>query len=334
MHPKDAIYIRNLKQSGRYYSLRCNEAYVVADCDDKGLLQQGYCLVQKKIIRTTDSEFAALICSCQASKQQNLRFFSLPSEMKEEDFEIMTKQETSEYCIHSSSVQFLFDTSTCASHILDCDDTDEDLKVDVISLTPPLISVFDGTAYGLVSHKRTKRLYCLICEHGCNHVALIQDWCSASNVYLDLEEPSNAESNFTSVSYNPIPYPLPRSLRLLHDKHEMGKWGFPLHLFPPTNESSTCMHGNCFNSGDPITHHWISRKGVLIYKEAITIEDSERTVYYRPTCGTCKCRQEYDGQEDLLFRWKTLILLWLSVAIPASNGGREKSFVGIPPCQL
>ena len=48
------------------------------------------------------------------------------SEMKEEDFEIMTKQEKSEYCIHSHSVQLLFDTTTCASHILDCDDTDEE----------------------------------------------------------------------------------------------------------------------------------------------------------------------------------------------------------------
>ena len=143
--PKDTVYIRNLKLSGRYYSLQCNNAYVVADCDDKGLLQQGYCLVQIKMIRTTGSEFAAFICSCQASKQQKLRIFSLPSEMKEEDFEIMTKQEKSEYCIHSHSVQLLFDTSACASHVLDCDDTDEEeVKVDVISLTPLLISVFDG----------------------------------------------------------------------------------------------------------------------------------------------------------------------------------------------
>lgn len=72
--PNDTVYIHNLKLSGRYYSLQCNDAYVVADCDDKGLLQQGYSLVQKKMIRTTDSEFAALICSSQASKQQKLIF--------------------------------------------------------------------------------------------------------------------------------------------------------------------------------------------------------------------------------------------------------------------
>lgn len=83
---------------------------------------------------------------------------------------------------------------------------------------------------------------------------------------------------------------LPRSLRLLHDRHKMG-----------TNESSICVHGNVFNSGDPVTHNWISRKGVLIYKEGITIEDSARIIYYRSTSGTYKCRQEYDGQEDLLF---------------------------------
>ena len=300
--PKDTVYIRNLKLSGRYYSLQCNDTFVVAECDDKGLLQQGYCLVQKKIIRTTDSEFTALICSCQASKQQRLRLFSLPSEMSEEDFKIMTNQETSEYRIHCQSVKVLFTTSTCALYTLDCDDSDEEeVKIDVISLTPPLISVFDGSAYGLAGHKRTKKLCCLICEHECDHVALIQDWCSSRNVYLDSEEPLIEESNFISVSYNLIPYPLPRSLRLLHDRHEMGKWKFPLHLIPPTNESSVYVHGNIFNSDDPVTHNWISRKGVLIHKEAVTIEDSERTVYYRPTSGSCKCRQEYDGQEDLLF---------------------------------
>jgi len=296
--PKDTIYI---EFSNRYYALQHHNAFVLADCDDKGLLTDSYCLVQKKKLWITDAAvtFSVLLCSCPASKQQKLRLLSLPTKMRKQEFDEMAKVEKSEYCIQSHSIAFIFDAQ---DYPLDGDDIENDeIAVDIISLDPLLVSVFDGGVYGLVSHKRTKKLYCLICEKQCHHVAQIQDWCSSNNVHLYFEEHFIEESIFTSVSYKLIPYPLPKYLRLLHDRHEMGKHEFPLCLIPPVEESLTCVHGYAYKANDPVSSNWISRNNVTIYKEAVTIEDAHRTVYYRPTSGKCKCRQEYDGQEDLLF---------------------------------
>ena len=299
---------------------------MIADCDDKGILKEGYCLVQRKVVRRTDSTaaFAVLLCSCPASKQQNFRICSLPTILKEEEFEMIIKMEASEYCIHSQSIENLFDV---LDHSSDSDDTDNDEPVvDIISFTPLLISVFDGNAYGLVGHKRSKKLYCLTCEYDCHHVTQTQEWCSSNNVHLDLIENFSEESSYTSISYKPIPYPLPRHLRRLHDKHEMGKCEFPLQLIPSESDSSTCAHGNSFNMDDPVSRNWISRKGVTIYKEAVTIDDLERTAYYRPTTGKCKCRLEYDGQGDLIFNldgkhmfYYGFLLLYLHLMLEGRN---------------
>ena len=62
-----------------------------------------------------------------------------------------------------------------------------------------------------------------------------------------------------------------------------------------------CRHGHQFNPADPIQNQWISRKGAIIHKEAVTIEDEARTIYYWPSLGSCDCKQHYDGQDNLLF---------------------------------
>ena len=46
-------------------------------------------------------------------------------------------------------------------------------------------------------------------------------------------------------------------------------------------------------------HYW--KDLVIHFWKIIRIADSDRTVYYRPTQGSCSCRLRYDGQEDLLF---------------------------------
>ena len=61
------------------------------------------------------------------------------------------------------------------------------------------------------------------------------------------------------------------------------------------------MHGHQFNPDDPIQNQWISKKGAIIHKEAVTIENEAHTIYYRPALGSCNCKQHYDGQDDLLF---------------------------------
>ena len=140
----------------------------------------------------------------------------------------------------------------------------------------------------------------MLCDHRCQHVQHLSDWCSANDVHLDKETPLQDEQTFKSVSSYPIPYPLPTHLRYLHDKHERGDLEFPLQLVPPYSDAVKCKHGHLFNPGDPIQNGWISKKGAIIHKEAVTIEDENRTVFYRPSLGSCSCKQAYDGQDDLL----------------------------------
>ena len=198
------------------------------------------------------------------------------------------------------SVLHLFGDETSRTVLDPGVDDESELSVDFLGLEPPLVALFDGSMYGLVGHKRMTKLQCLLCDSGCKHVMLFNEWCDSNNVHLDLEALSD-EVAFQCVSSSAILYPLPTSLQSLHDRHETGKWEFPLCLVPPANEFATCEHGHHFTQDDPVANEWVSKKGVVIYKKSVTIKDAERVAYYRPTTGPCNCRQEYDGQIDFLF---------------------------------
>ena len=103
------------------------------------------------------------------------------------------------------------------------------------------------------------------------------------------------------MSSHPIPYPLPAHLRSLHDTHERGGYEFPHQLVPPYSPTVKCQHSHLFNPADPVQNGWITKKGAIINKEAVTIEDENRAIYYHPSLGSCDCKQAYDGQDDLLF---------------------------------
>lgn len=100
---------------------------------------------------------------------------------------------------------------------------------------------------------------------------------------------------------HPIPYPLPAHLRSLHDTHERGSYEFPHQLVPPYLPTVKCQHGHLFNPADPVQNGWITKKGAIIHKEAVKIADENRSIYYRPSLGSCDCKQAYDSQDDLLF---------------------------------
>ena len=75
--------------------------------------------------------------------------------------------------------------------------TEEELIVDILSVDPPLVAVYDGHSYGLVGYKRTSKLQCLLCNHRC-HVCNLKDWCDENDV-LDKEEPLVEEQSYNSV---------------------------------------------------------------------------------------------------------------------------------------
>ena len=56
-----------------------------------------------------------------------------------------------------------------------------------------------------------------------------------------------------------------------------------------------------FSSVDPIQNGWTVKKGCIIHKEAVTIEDENRIIFCQPSVGSCSYKQAYDGQDDLLF---------------------------------
>ena len=125
-------------------------------------------------------------------------------------------------------------------------------------------------------------------------------WCESNDIHIDLENPFTHEPTYSCMSSVPIPYPLSTVLRDLHDKHETGKWEFPINLVPNFDDSLKCDHGHKFSVDDPIQNCWVTSKEVIIHEESISICDPHRQCYYRPSTGPCECKQEYDGQDHLL----------------------------------
>ena len=181
------------------------------------------------------------------------------------------------------------------------DTLDESECIDLISASPLLVVVSDGTSCGLIGYKQCTKLQCLLCHHHCQHTSQFLKWCESNDIHIDPSYSSTEESTFSCVSSVPIPYPLSSELQRIHDEHESGKWEFPIRLFPIYDDSLKCEHGHKFSADDPVENSWISSKEVMIHKESISICNSERHFYYRPSIGACDCKQEYDGQDHLLF---------------------------------
>ena len=86
--------------------------------------------------------------------------------------------------------------------------------------------------------------------------------------------------------------------------------GKKLRLIPPYDETAKCQHGNTFAPGSP-KDDWHMIKGkkkhqpVLIALNAVHIVD----VFYRPTLGSCHCKQLYDGKEDAILYVRDNILV-------------------------
>ena len=205
--------------------------------------------------------------------------------------------------MHRRAIQHLIDEGELATEGDDGRKLPE-TSVDFLSLDPLLVAVNDGSSFGLLGHKRTSKLKCLICSSHCDHLHYFHEWCEENNapieLHQDLSSTGSAAPDYSILSKRDIPYPLPEPLKLLHDRHERGQQEFPLQLIPHVEEGCMCTHGNLWDCSDPISNKWIAHKGVKIYKESITIYDSQQTVYYRPTTGECDCKLFYDGQTDLL----------------------------------
>ena len=189
-------------------------------------------------------------------------------------------------------------------------DDPEDPTVDMICASPFRAAVYDGTQYGIVVRNRygSKVQYrCMSCagqSRKCSHVATFMEWAEqleeGSQLLLENEDSSEQSPRYPSVSKETIPYPLTEQQQELHDKYESGL-AFPDELIPPYVPEKKCIHGNKYSDRDPVQSNWVSCANSVVYKFTSTITSNTRKVYYRPSVGSCGCRQEYDGQSELLF---------------------------------
>lgn len=237
-----------------------------------------------------------LLCSCDSSKFQKERCNSYcHGDFSDCNLRVRASEEKKSYCVHALATEQLFES---ASEI--CHQQDSDESVDIICTDPLLVVVYDGSECGLICSRQSTRLYCDLCHDHCQHVTQFLNWCEVNDIYIDQDAESIEEQQFTCLSSQLIPYPLPTELQSIHDAHECGEWKFPKELVPNYNETLKCEHGHKFSSDDPVLNSWISTKDVIIHKESVSIHDSQRHCFYRPTMGDCDCKQEYDGRDHLL----------------------------------
>ena len=145
----------------------------------------------------------------------------------------------------------------------------------------------DTKTYSIVKKSSTGDLVkCLTCKNKttiCNHVSAYRKY-----------DPAVYKSPvFKCVSYEPIPYVLAIAEQQIYVQSP------PKDLLPQFKPSLKCVHGHLYDSRSPVKHGWITSRD-HISKIHDARQSKPCTVYYRPTVGDCKCRQSYDGRQDLI----------------------------------
>ena len=123
--------------------------------------------------------------------------------------------------------------------------------VDILSISPFLAAVYNGTTHGLLLFTKVANAMfkCSNCSFhpSCDHECFLQGWCDRNDLTdslfaQDTHSPQDLKT-FRSISYCRIPYPLSDNVKEAHDALESGKEQFPVQLIPQLT-SDTCIHGN------------------------------------------------------------------------------------------
>lgn len=173
----------------------------------------------------------------------------------------------------------------------------DEVTVDILSITPFQVAVYDGTSYEMVvrvhygSQVHFRCTSCSTHSRSCDHVSTFQEWTEETEAgsQLLIQDHDDSPEVYSSISKKKIPYPLPDGLKVLHDQYESGL-PFPEHLIPPYDPARRCVHGNPFEDADPVTSQWIACEQPTIYKASTSITTEGRKVYFRPAHGQCSCK--------------------------------------------
>ncbi|XP_078661027.1 uncharacterized protein LOC144905304 isoform X2 [Branchiostoma floridae x Branchiostoma belcheri] len=190
------------------------------------------------------------------------------------------------------------------------EDQTEGEPVEQLQTDPFLAAVHDGDRYGILKrHGERGRLCCLICsdrQKSCSHIATYKTWSKDQGIGVNIAATEAREQQFDAVSKSRVPYPFPEDMQEKAEQYVEQTAKFPQHLMPDT-PTQPCRHGNQWDERDPVEQGWVAHEGVKIFtREGVVsgfTEDGRRhhrTSYYRPTIGSCACREYYDGLKDLL----------------------------------
>ena len=198
--PREAVYIKNLRISGRFYPLQ-PDAYVTAECNLEGQLLAE---IQSREFHSaaTGDPLTLLTCSCKESLQQHTHLEATSPEIIEGLASFFTR-EKSDYCVHRRAIQHLIDEGELATEGDDGRELPE-TSVDFLSLDPLLVAVNDGSLLG------PTKLKCLICSSHCDHLHYFHEWCEENKAQIelhqDLSSTGSAAPDYSILSKGDIPY--------------------------------------------------------------------------------------------------------------------------------
>ena len=113
------------------------------------------------------------------------------------------------------------------------------------------------------------------------------------------EEPEDDMKKYETPIYGKLKWPHDANTQEVFREIEKERFSKLKNLVPTYLPKLKCKHRNKFKSDDPIKNEWIMSRNVRIFHIGL-IEEMERIIYYRPSEGTCNCRQSYTGEEDML----------------------------------
>ena len=107
------------------------------------------------------------------------------------------------------------------------------------------------------------------------------------------------EGQETFESSHRLKYPFDKSFQDNMRQNDLSNYSDLTELISSPREGERCSHGHSWSVEDPRTHGWIySKKIKIAHSNFVTVRD--RTVFYRKTTSTCKCKLLYNGASDLL----------------------------------
>ena len=191
-----------------------------------------------------------MVCSCDHGLEQKHRLAARSNKMSEE-LDAFRMREVTQYCVHLRTALKLASTEFDVHCIPSDEALNPDPFVDILSTSPFLAAVYDGTTYGLISctQAAARKFKCNHCHSHptCDHISFLQDWCDANDLSNDLFPQLFLSSQelepYKSISHMRIPYPLPDNLKQLYDALESGEQRFPIYLVLNQN-SGMCSHGH------------------------------------------------------------------------------------------